>query len=92
MAEPASNCAKLSMEHGFTSSGAMTATLVEREPRKNYQWILHDWNDEECLKIPKHCKEAIPCKGKGGKVIIIDIVLDNQKEIQHQLKPNSSSI
>ncbi|KAK2969617.1 hypothetical protein RJ640_029779 [Escallonia rubra] len=37
MAEPASNCAKSSMEHGFTSSGAMTAALVEREPRKNYQ-------------------------------------------------------
>ncbi|KAK2969385.1 hypothetical protein RJ640_028774 [Escallonia rubra] len=43
------------------------------------KWILHDWNDEECLKILKRCKEAIPCKGKGGKVIIIDMVLDNQK-------------
>ncbi|KAK3043351.1 hypothetical protein RJ639_002653 [Escallonia herrerae] len=43
------------------------------------KWIMHDWNDEECLKILKRCKEAIPCKGRGGKVIIIDFVLDNQK-------------
>ncbi|KAK3010072.1 hypothetical protein RJ639_011134 [Escallonia herrerae] len=41
--------------------------------------ILHDWNDEECVKILRRCKEAIPCKGKGGKVIIIDMVLDSQK-------------
>ncbi|KAI3987402.1 hypothetical protein MKX01_042406 [Papaver californicum] len=35
--------------------------------------ILHDWNDEECIQILKRCKEALP---KGGKVIIVDIVLD----------------
>ncbi|MED6126944.1 putative O-methyltransferase 3 [Stylosanthes scabra] len=39
------------------------------------KWILHDWNDEECLKILKNCKEAIMSKGKGGKVIIIDMVI-----------------
>lgn len=27
----------------------------------------------------KKCKEAIPSKEKGGKVIIIDIVVDSQK-------------
>ncbi|KAF9661716.1 hypothetical protein SADUNF_Sadunf19G0097600 [Salix dunnii] len=42
------------------------------------QWILHDWNDEECVKILKQCKEAI--KGReGGKVIIIDMVVENNK-------------
>ena len=44
------------------------------------QEILHDWDDETCIKILKKCKEAIPSKEKGGKVIIIDVVLDNQKE------------
>lgn len=38
---------------------------------------LHDWNDENCLKILKRCKEAITKQngGKGGKVIIIDMVI-----------------
>src|SRR5262249_10989180 len=42
------------------------------------QWILHDWNDDECLKILKRCKDAIKGR-KGGKVIIIDMVMGNQK-------------
>ena len=41
------------------------------------QWILHDWSDEESVKILKRCKEAVP--SKGGKVIIIDITVENQK-------------
>ncbi|XP_058005407.1 trans-resveratrol di-O-methyltransferase-like [Hevea brasiliensis] len=41
------------------------------------KWILHDWSDEECVKILKRCKEAI--KGKGGKLIIIGMVIGNQK-------------
>ncbi|XP_031473063.1 probable O-methyltransferase 3 [Nymphaea colorata] len=34
--------------------------------------ILHDWDEEECLKILRRCKEAIP--KPGGKVIVADIV------------------
>ncbi|CBI21922.3 unnamed protein product, partial [Vitis vinifera] len=42
--------------------------------------ILHNWSDGECVKILKKCKEAIhPRKDKGGKVIIIDIVMENNK-------------
>ncbi|KAF7805913.1 (R,S)-reticuline 7-O-methyltransferase-like [Senna tora] len=37
------------------------------------KWILHDWNDEECIKILKNCKKAIG-DGKRGKVIIVDSV------------------
>nr|WMY23403.1 COMT protein [Stephania japonica] len=40
------------------------------------KWVLHDWSDEDCLKILRRCREAIVSKEKGGKVIIIDIVLD----------------
>ncbi|CAI8617400.1 unnamed protein product [Vicia faba] len=39
--------------------------------------VLHDWNDDECLKILKKCKEAIM---SNGKVIIIDAVMGNEKE------------
>ncbi|XP_049342551.1 probable O-methyltransferase 3 [Solanum verrucosum] len=48
--------------------------------------ILHDWNDEECVKILKNCKEAI--RG-SGKVIIIDMVMENpeldDESVQAQL-------
>ncbi|KAK7321406.1 hypothetical protein VNO77_32025 [Canavalia gladiata] len=43
------------------------------------KWILHDWSDEECVNILKKCKEAITQKGKEGKVIIIDMVVENEK-------------
>lgn len=42
------------------------------------KWILHDWSDEECITILKKCKEAIPSRVKGGKVMIIDMVVDEQ--------------
>ncbi|KAL2328154.1 hypothetical protein Fmac_021581 [Flemingia macrophylla] len=38
------------------------------------KWILHDWNDEQCVKILKNCKKAIK-----SKVIVIDMVLDSEK-------------
>ena len=37
------------------------------------QWIMHDWNDESCVKILKNCRKAIP--EETGKVIIVDVVL-----------------
>nr|CAD1844234.1 unnamed protein product [Ananas comosus var. bracteatus] len=44
--------------------------------------ILHDWNDEHCVKILKRCKVAVPSKEKGGKVIIIDMVMIS-RESEH---------
>ncbi|OWM91081.1 trans-resveratrol di-O-methyltransferase-like [Punica granatum] len=41
------------------------------------KWILHDWTDEESVKILKKCKEAIPRKEEGGKLIIIETVMDD---------------
>ncbi|GLT70462.1 hypothetical protein SLA2020_425410 [Shorea laevis] len=45
-----------------------------------WQCILHDWSDEECVKILKRCKEAITSEGKEGKVIIIDMVINEEKD------------
>ena len=44
------------------------------------QWILHDWNDEESVKILRKCKEAISKSNKKGKVIIIDMKVENEKD------------
>jgi trans-resveratrol di-O-methyltransferase len=48
----------------------------------NYIWqcIFHDWSDEECVNILKRCKEAITSKGKEGKVIIIDVMINQEKD------------
>ncbi|PIN26258.1 Hydroxyindole-O-methyltransferase [Handroanthus impetiginosus] len=43
--------------------------------------VLHGWSDEECVKLLEKCKESItPSKGKVGKVIIVDIVVGDNKE------------
>ncbi|KAL0011186.1 hypothetical protein SO802_006294 [Lithocarpus litseifolius] len=46
--------------------------------------VLHALSDEECVKVLKKCREAISNKGKGGKVIIIDIVIDEKKD-EHEI-------
>ncbi|KAL7143624.1 hypothetical protein ABFS83_08G204800 [Erythranthe nasuta] len=47
--------------------------------------ILHDWNDEDCVRILKKCRDAI----SGGKVIIIDMVMNiyegDNKAIEDEL-------
>ncbi|XP_066333796.1 acetylserotonin O-methyltransferase 3-like [Miscanthus floridulus] len=41
------------------------------------KWVLHCWGDDNCVKVLRKCKEAIPAGGggAGGKVIIIDAVM-----------------
>uniref|UniRef100_A0A0E0PPY4 O-methyltransferase C-terminal domain-containing protein n=1 Tax=Oryza rufipogon TaxID=4529 RepID=A0A0E0PPY4_ORYRU len=39
------------------------------------EWVLHDWGDNDCIKILKNCKKSITPRDKGGKVIIMDIVV-----------------
>nr|S5DWK8.1 RecName: Full=Flavonoid 8-O-methyltransferase 1; Short=ObF8OMT-1; AltName: Full=8-hydroxysalvigenin 8-O-methyltransferase; AltName: Full=Pilosin 8-O-methyltransferase [Ocimum basilicum]AGQ21572.1 flavone 8-O-methyltransferase [Ocimum basilicum] len=46
------------------------------------KWILHNWSDDECIKILEKCKEAITTSKnmKGGKVIIVDMILGYEKQ------------
>ncbi|XP_031131388.1 trans-resveratrol di-O-methyltransferase-like [Ipomoea triloba] len=54
-----------------------------------FRHIMHDWSDEECVKILKKGREAIMANKndgvKKGKVIIIDMVLgaeeDNERDV-----------
>ncbi|KAK2632367.1 hypothetical protein EUGRSUZ_L01645 [Eucalyptus grandis] len=44
------------------------------------KWILHDWSDEDAVKVLKRCREALgKGEGKKKKVIIIEMVMDNTK-------------
>ncbi|KAI3920706.1 hypothetical protein MKW92_021067 [Papaver armeniacum] len=42
------------------------------------KFILHNWKDAECIKLLKKCKESI-IRTSNGKVIIIDVVLEQDK-------------
>ncbi|XP_027334128.1 uncharacterized protein LOC113848912 [Abrus precatorius] len=49
--------------------------MFESVPRGDaifMKWILHNWSDEECLKLLKNCHKAIP---DDGKVIVVDTIL-----------------
>uniref|UniRef100_A0A0D9XSN0 O-methyltransferase domain-containing protein n=1 Tax=Leersia perrieri TaxID=77586 RepID=A0A0D9XSN0_9ORYZ len=37
--------------------------------------ILHCWEDDDCIKILRRCKEAISAEGPGGKLIIMDVIM-----------------
>ncbi|KAF3323126.1 trans-resveratrol di-O-methyltransferase-like protein [Carex littledalei] len=38
--------------------------------------ILHDWPDDDCIKILERCREAISPVEAGGKVIIVELTID----------------
>ncbi|KAM1161420.1 hypothetical protein ACFX13_000597 [Malus domestica] len=78
--------------------GFMGGDMFDKIPPANailLKWILHDWNDEESVKILKKCREAmLQSKNEGRKkIIIIDIVvgyvnnkmLMDKKSIETQL-------
>lgn len=44
--------------------------------------MFHAFCDEDCVKILKKCREAIATK--EGKVIIIDMVIDEKKD-EHEI-------
>lgn len=39
-------------------------------------WVLHDWDDDECIQILRKCREAIP--EDKGKVIIVEAVIEEE--------------
>ncbi|CAI9109104.1 OLC1v1008859C1 [Oldenlandia corymbosa var. corymbosa] len=43
------------------------------------KWILHEYH-EECVQILKKCREAIPNKNNGGKVIIFYMVMKEEEK------------
>ncbi|KAI6672934.1 hypothetical protein NL676_000840 [Syzygium grande] len=58
---------------GITYVGGDMFETIPHADAVFMKWIMHDWGDEDCIKILKNCRKAIP--EKNGKVIIADIVL-----------------
>ncbi|KAI3897773.1 hypothetical protein MKW92_042100 [Papaver armeniacum] len=62
-------------EHpGITHVGGDMFTDIPEADAIIMKWIMHDWSDEDCIKILRNCYKAIS-KTKNGKVIIVDCVL-----------------
>uniref|UniRef100_A0A0E0BS54 acetylserotonin O-methyltransferase n=1 Tax=Oryza glumipatula TaxID=40148 RepID=A0A0E0BS54_9ORYZ len=85
-AVPEVKCSVMDLAHVVAEApgGSVTGVefiagdMFESVPPANavfLKWIMHDWGDNDCVKILRNCKKAIPTKDKGGKVIIIDIVV-----------------
>ncbi|OMO70422.1 O-methyltransferase, family 2 [Corchorus olitorius] len=36
------------------------------------KWVLHDWDDDRCLKLLKNCYNALP---EFGKVVVVETIL-----------------
>ncbi|XP_039159992.1 xanthohumol 4-O-methyltransferase [Eucalyptus grandis] len=58
---------------GITHVGGNMFETIPHADAVFMKGIMHDWGDEDCVKILKNCKKAIP--EKNGKVIIADVVL-----------------
>lgn len=41
------------------------------------KFVIHDWNDEQCITIPKNCRNAMT---EGGKVLVVEMVLPEGNE------------
>ncbi|KAH7839375.1 hypothetical protein Vadar_003340 [Vaccinium darrowii] len=46
-------------------------------------WILHSWDDENCLKILKNCYDSLP---NNVKVIVVDMVIPETPETSVDVK------
>ncbi|ONH92375.1 hypothetical protein PRUPE_8G171000 [Prunus persica] len=49
-------------------------------------WVLHDWGDDECIRILKKCREAVP--EDKGQVIIVEAVIEEDNEKQDKKLTN----
>ncbi|MQM15205.1 hypothetical protein Taro_048143 [Colocasia esculenta] len=84
---PDLRCAVLELGHVIAASPAVEGVdfvegdMFEHVPPADavlLKWVLHDWNDEDGVRILRRCREAVtPATESGGKVIIIDIVMSD---------------
>ncbi|KAJ0642406.1 putative trans-resveratrol di-O-methyltransferase [Helianthus annuus] len=88
---PNIRCISFDLPHvvdGLVGSNNLTfvgGDMFEAIPRADavlLNWILHDWSDEERMKILKQCRKAIPSKENGGKLIIMDMVVKAEKGVR----------
>lgn len=70
----------LSGSNNLTYVGGDMFTSIPNADAVLLKYILHNWTDKDCTRILKKCKEAVTNDGKKGKVIIIDMVINEKKD------------
>ncbi|KAJ1695300.1 hypothetical protein LUZ63_011998 [Rhynchospora breviuscula] len=45
------------------------------ESESDSEFQNHDWSNEDCIRILRRCKDAIPSREAGGKVIVLEAVV-----------------
>ncbi|KAF8082076.1 hypothetical protein N665_0849s0004 [Sinapis alba] len=50
------------------------------------KWVLHCWNDEDCVKILKNCRRSL---SETGKLIIVDVIKPTQPNINDLYSKNA---
>ncbi|HSL06205.1 MAG TPA: methyltransferase [Nitrospiraceae bacterium] len=53
-------------------SGSFFETVPKGGDAYIMKYILHDWNDEECIQILRNCRDAM---NEKGKVLVVDTVI-----------------
>ncbi|TQD96307.1 hypothetical protein C1H46_018073 [Malus baccata] len=46
-------------------------------------WVLHNWRDDDCIRILKKCREAVP--NDRGKVVITEAVIEEDGKEDNKL-------
>ncbi|KAK2633898.1 hypothetical protein Ddye_028690 [Dipteronia dyeriana] len=71
----------------FFSVEHVCGDMFERIPNGDailMKWILHNWEDEHCLKLLRNCYEVIPAE--TGKVVVIDTFVLIASEINNSAR------
>ncbi|TVU24706.1 hypothetical protein EJB05_27159, partial [Eragrostis curvula] len=63
-------------DHGINFVAGDMFEFVPPAQAVMLKFVLHHWNDDDCVKILSQCKNAIPSRDEGGKVIIMEVIAD----------------
>ncbi|KAL6583844.1 hypothetical protein OROMI_003133 [Orobanche minor] len=71
-------------DNGVEHVGGDMFTSVPKADAVFLKSVLHDWGDEECIRILKKCREAI--RKENGRVIIVESVIEERGNHEDKLK------
>lgn len=80
------NLIPIEMKHRcMTMGGSFFEELPADQDLYMTKWVIHDWNDEESIRILKNIHKVMP---SGGKLLIIDSVIPDDS----QNKPHAGKL
>uniref|UniRef100_A0A7N0UX78 O-methyltransferase n=1 Tax=Kalanchoe fedtschenkoi TaxID=63787 RepID=A0A7N0UX78_KALFE len=64
--------------HGVEHVGGDMFVHVPEADAAFIMWVLHDWEDDDCVRILTNCRQAVP--PRTGKVIIVESVIAEEPD------------